>query len=411
MNASVNGSLPNAEGHPRKLRVVMISEYPYTEQEQGLGGIMQATFQLVEGFRGLADPGLDLHIVSESSQCRSIEMRASGGITFHYLPKQTSEIGIMLGNTLRLASYLRRLRNTLQPDLFHGQGSVRYLLLSLWSGRPSVQTIHGIYRNELATISQDQLSPLRRLRHWLKVAVEKYYLRRIRNLIAITKQITTYIAESGNSNVRIRHINNCIDEAFFSFAQPAQTAVREILFVAAITPRKGLEFLIGAFRRLAATDPALRLSVAGTWDWAPDYVAQQREACADLIARGQVVFTGPLSRGDLVAAFGRANLFVLPSLAESAPMVISQAMCMGLPVISTLVGGIPEMISQDDTGLLVPPADEVALEQAIRRMISDPELRARLGRNARSAALERYHPLSIARATRDFYDEIIQIQE
>lgn len=181
--------------------------------------------------------------------------------------------------------------------------------------------------------------------------------------------------------------------------------------MAAITPRKGLEFLIGAFRRLAAGEPNLRLSVVGTWDWAPDYVAKQRNACADLITKGQVVFTGPVSRADLVAAFGRADLFVLPSLAESAPMVISQAMCAGLPVVSTRVGGIPEMITEGQTGWLVPPADEAALERAMRRLIADPELRMRLGKNARSTAMERYHPLSVARATRDFYREITRIRE
>src|SRR5215469_3721702 len=167
MNASLNGSPPHERGGSKRLRVVMISEYPYSEQEQGLGGIMQATFQLVEGFRQLADPTLDLHIVSESNLCHRTEVRSDGGITFHFLPKQTSEFGIMLGNTLRLAFYLLQLRRRLKPDLFHGQGSVRYLLLSLWLAKPSVQTIHGIYGNELATIPRDQLSLLRRLRHWL----------------------------------------------------------------------------------------------------------------------------------------------------------------------------------------------------------------------------------------------------
>lgn len=216
MNASVIGSPPSQESL-RKLRVVMISEYPFTEQEQGLGGIMQATFHLVEGFGQLADPTLDLHVVSESSKCRDLVVRTSNGITFHFLPKQTSEINIILGNSLRLISYLLRLRGSLKPDLFHGQGSVRYLLLSLWIGRHSVQTIHGIYRNELATIPRSQLSTMRKLRHSLKVAIEKYYLRRIRNLIAITSEITVYIARAGNTTVRIRHINNCIDDAFFFF--------------------------------------------------------------------------------------------------------------------------------------------------------------------------------------------------
>ncbi len=386
----------------------MLSEYPYTESEQGLGGIMQATFQLIEGFKALADPGLELHVVTMTTACRTPDVRSHGNIHCHFVPKGRSEWAVVFGNPLRLARYFLRLNGRLQPDLHHGQGSVSFLLLSLRNPRRSVQTIHGVYRNEQAAIAPGRRSPGQSVRFQLKEMLESFYLRRIRNLIAITMEIQRLVRKEGNPDVRIFPINNAIDEGFFASVQRRESERRDggkldILFVAAITPRKGLHVLIDAFEQLAAVHPALRLLIVGTWEWAPDYVAEQRARCADLVANGRIVFTGPVDRKSLVDAFRAADIFVLPSFSESAPMVISQAMCAGLPIVASAVGGIPEMIEDGATGVLVPPGETAPLAEALKGLIADSSLRQKLGDNARKVGLDRYHPLAVARQTLDVY--------
>jgi glycosyltransferase involved in cell wall biosynthesis len=99
---------------------------------------------------------------------------------------------------------------------------------------------------------------------------------------------------------------------------------------------------------------------------------------------------------ETVGELQEADIFVLPSvIAENGrrdvtPNVILEAMAMQLPVVSTTVAGIPELVEDGVTGLLVPPGDETALAAAILRLAGDPSLRESLGRNGRRAVEERF---------------------
>jgi glycosyltransferase involved in cell wall biosynthesis len=218
--------------------------------------------------------------------------------------------------------------------------------------------------------------------------------------------------DEGNQAVRVFKINNAVDRAFFDLAKkrlavaPTRDSIN-ILFVAAITPRKGLHVLVEAFKRLAPKYPNIQLTVVGIWDWAPEYVQEQSAACRELQTEGRVVFTGGVGRERLMQAFDEADIFVLPSFAESAPMVISQAMCVGLPIVTTRVGGIPEMINHGVTGLMLEAGDVEALTAELACLIESPAARRELATAARLVGFQRYHPESIARATAAAYYEVI----
>ena len=390
-----------------KLRVIMLSEYPLIEAEQGLGGIMQATYQLVEGFIALDDPMLELHIVTCSQSCAEPTVARTGNIIRHYLPKSKGQLGLMTPDPFRMMGYLMRLIRRIRPHVIHGQGTVTSLLLSLWLGKVNVQTIHGIHWNEQKVIPLEYQSALTKLRFRVKIALENYYVRKIKNLITITREIEGFVRGRNNTTAKFYRIDNAIDRAFFDIGERkrdfTENSELKILFNAAITPRKGLHVLIQAFMRLAETNPKIRLSIVGIADWAPDYVAEQRAACSELVEAGRVVFTGGVPRDRLLAEFESADIFVLPSFAESAPMVISQAMCVGLPIVSTRVGGIPEMIEHGVTGHLVEPGDVDVLQDALLGLIGNAQTRRALGEAARAVAFKRYHPRSIAQSTRDVY--------
>jgi glycosyltransferase involved in cell wall biosynthesis len=385
------------------LRVVMIAEYPFSDAEQGRGGVLQSNFHLVEGFELLADPKLDLHVLSQTFGCDRYETRRLGGITLHFVPKQRSEFARFFLNPFHLLRAFLHLRRTVRPDVVHGQGSVNAILLSLWFARRNVQTIHGVYRNEESKTDGMRLSLGRRIRIWMNEAIEIFYLRRIRNLIAITTEIADLVRTATLGRAYIFPNYNAIDPAFFQERLPSAGQHLTILFVAAITPRKGLQFLLDAFAGLAQSHPGITLRIVGIWDWAPDYVANLQQCHAPLIKARKIVFTGGVSREELAAEYSAADMLVLPSLAESAPLVVSQAMCVGLPVIATRVGGLPEMIADGQTGLLVPPGETGPLADAMARLVADAGLRKRLGSAAREVAVSRYHPRSAARATLDIY--------
>ena len=160
------------------------------------------------------------------------------------------------------------------------------------------------------------------------------------------------------------------------------TAGGGLLCVAAVAPHKGHDVLLAALATLA--DLPWRCLCVGRLDREPDFVARLRRKAGD-----RVLFTGPLAGAELAAAYAAADLLVLPSLAESYGMVVTEALAHGLPVLASRVGGIPEALGRGAggslPGRLVPPDDPAALAAALRDWLTDAHLRDRL----RRAALER----------------------
>jgi len=102
----------------------------------------------------------------------------------------------------------------------------------------------------------------------------------------------------------------------------------------------------------------------------------------------------------------RARLFVLPSIEEGLGVVILEALASGTPCVGSHVGGIPDAISPD-VGMLVPPADEYALSQAIIRLLADEEAWRTMSRHARARALEHYAWAHSAKRLTEIYQEIL----
>jgi glycosyltransferase involved in cell wall biosynthesis len=156
------------------------------------------------------------------------------------------------------------------------------------------------------------------------------------------------------------------------------------LCVAAVHPGKGHDLLFDALSALG--DRAWTLTCVGSLEVDPDHVsALQTQVYARSWER-RVIFTGPLSGRALGAAYGVADLLVLPSRSESYGMVVVEALAHGLPVVATAVGGVPEALGRAPVGalpgMLVPPEDPGTLAGALRVWLDDPGLRDRLGRAA-----------------------------
>lgn len=390
------------------LRVVMLSEHPFDDSETGFGGILQATAQFVSALGDRPATDVDFHLISFSSAVRRRTRWELPGATLHYLPRGGNPLTTVWRDSLALLRLLVELRRGSERCVVHAQGHVKFIVLGLLFTRHHVQTLHGLYGREQATIPADYRNLEQKLRYALKERLERWYLRRIRHLIAISDEMAEEVRKAGGDPTVYR-IENPIDRAYFEVADrrrpsPDGAPIR-VLFVAAITPRKGVHVLLDAVAPLLADGRVAEVVVAGTWDWAPDYVAAQRGRCAAEPALAAVRFTGSLSTAELLDAYARADVLVLPSLAETKPMVIAQAQCAGVPVIATAVGGVPEMIADGESGLLTAPGDAEALRTAIAQVADDPALRRRLEAGGRAAA-RRYDANAIVAATFDVYRRI-----
>jgi glycosyltransferase involved in cell wall biosynthesis len=119
------------------------------------------------------------------------------------------------------------------------------------------------------------------------------------------------------------------------------------------------------------------------------------------------LFLGNVPNPDMPAVYRSANISVLPSFLEATSITGLESMASGLPLVGTKVGGIPALIRDESTGLLVNPGDPVGLAAAIRRLIDDPELRSRLGLAARQRAEREFAWDVIAARTADMYERML----
>jgi glycosyltransferase involved in cell wall biosynthesis len=167
----------------------------------------------------------------------------------------------------------------------------------------------------------------------------------------------------------------------------------EVICVGQLAPAKGQHILLAAVQSLVHDERQVLLRLVGDGD---DRAGLE----ADAAARGiddRVVFEGSVNQDRLRALYQRADACVLPSFAEGVPVVLMEAMSMGIPCVASRITGIPELIEDGVHGLLVDPSDSALLAAAIARLMGDATLRRRLGAAARTRVMERY---DLARNTR-----------
>jgi glycosyltransferase involved in cell wall biosynthesis len=165
----------------------------------------------------------------------------------------------------------------------------------------------------------------------------------------------------------------------------APGAPPRILFAGRIGVRKGTFELLRAFARVARQFPSATLVCAGDGEG-----GKLQQLATELGVADRLECPGWLSAEQMAAELQRASIFALPSHQEGVPMALLEAMSRSLPVVTTPVGGIPEVIENDRNGILVTPGDVDAIETALERLLASSEERERLGAAARATIAERY---------------------
>ena len=180
-------------------------------------------------------------------------------------------------------------------------------------------------------------------------------LRRAKVVICVSEALADAARRCGARDVRVVRNGVAIPERIGREAEPA-----EILFAGRLSAEKGVDELVAATR-------GMNLVVAGD--------GPLRSAVPSAL--------GFLPHAELERLYARAAVVVLPSHREGLPLCVLEAMAHGRPVVASAVGGIPELVEDGVTGLLVPPGDVGALRGALERLLADPILRRRMGREGR----------------------------
>ena len=205
-------------------------------------------------------------------------------------------------------------------------------------------------------------------------------------VLTLCRPFVEQLVDRGVARDRIEVISNAVEEREPPAADALAKARHElgiaadavvILAVGRLSPEKGQQELIAAYRKIAEAFPKARLLLVG------DGGERARLGTSTRDLGDRVIFAG--QRPDAWPFYHLASVFVLPSHTEGSPLVLFEAMAAGCPIVASAVGGIPETLEDGHTGLLVPPRDVAALTAAIQRPLADRVLAAKLGAAAHDA--------------------------
>jgi glycosyltransferase involved in cell wall biosynthesis len=315
------------------------------------------------------------------------------GIEFEGIPYPMPER--FAGRFLHLPKALlaRRALQRFQPDLVHAFGmETGSATIAMCSGFPVSCFIQGMW---------ELLAPLKDgvprgeivMGRWC----ESRAVARIRWFVA-ENEFARRWAVGRNPAARVTVIPHPLRQDFLVNAAP--TYQPQIITVGGLNRHKGMDIVIRAFAQVKA--PGARLCIVGSGP----LEASLKELAGSLRLAERVEFTGSLETDQVIERMNASTALAIGSRMDTSPNVVSEAHAIGLPVIGTRVGGIPEMIDEGTNGYLVDGDDAQAMGERMDRLLSDPETCRRLGEAGREKVRLLNSSAAVAQAHVDFFLKI-----
>jgi glycosyltransferase involved in cell wall biosynthesis len=295
-------------------------------------------------------------------------------------------------------------------DLVHAHGHV---YLSSWLAgvvakqykKPFIVTQHNTYI--------DYKSVLNMFENLNDFTVGKSVLKKADRIITVSKETKKYVLRLGADKTKTSVMYNGVDINTFKPANKTENRKqlglpvnRKIVFsVRRLVYKNGLDTLIESVPLVAKKYPDVLFVVAGK---GPNRKLIE-DRIQELQIQNNITLAGFVPDELLPTYYGAADMFVLPSASgEGLPLVLLEAMSCGLPVIATTVGGTPEIVQHNKTGILIPPIDPQAIADSIVRLLVDETLCEIVGKHARATVEEQFSWEANVRKLEEIYREFIQ---
>jgi len=387
-------------GRRSGLRVLMIGPYPL-EPGRVRGGIEAVTSVLVPALAERDDVE-SITVVRFHDGDAPVPFRREGDkVDVHYVRSQRW-LRTLTGSYLDLCR-ARRLVRRLHPDVVHGQEVGLSGAIALRCSPKTAVTVHGLLLSDMSSEGHGMRCLRRVLRDGLMRRMQQSVLRRARLVISISNW-DARILDVPMQGERVL-IANPIGGEFFSLA-PSGLTRPHILYAGVFTERKNPIGVINAFALARAFVPSATLTLVGPHP-DPDYLRAVRNRVEDLGLRGCVEIADLVGVERMREEIAAARAVALFSREENAPTILAQAMAAGKPVIASRVGGVTDMVSDDETGFLVDPDDEPALADGMVRLLGDQALALRMGWRAHEVAVDRFTAAAVAEKTVAAYREVL----
>jgi glycosyltransferase involved in cell wall biosynthesis len=312
----------------------------------------------------------------------------------------------MLIFSIRIIPLLQKLLRFEKVDVIHDVQSLGYgLLLAKGFGRPVVTTVHH-------PLTIDYAASLERDRNFKEhyYTVVFYPLKMQRRVINRLDRVITSSEETAREISRsfrvppekIRNVYNGLEAEFLRPKDGDRRVPKSLLFVGNTDDtKKGIFYLLKAMT-LLPEDVSLTIV-----DQGKPFKSYAPELAESWGLSARIHFTGKIPTASLIALYRRTEVVVLPSLYEGFGLPAAEAMACETPVVATKAGALPEVLGEEGAGILVPPRDSAALAAEIRKILADPEARARMGKMGRRRIEELFTWKKVAERTVNVYRELI----
>jgi glycosyltransferase involved in cell wall biosynthesis len=348
---------------------------------------------LLEGFKLLPED-IEVHVIScLQKKPKSSPLKLADNIYYHGL--HVPNIGWLKTCYQGCIRAVRSKLKEIRPDIVHGQGTERdCAICAVFSGFPNVLTIHGNMRLVAEFLRAKPLTY-----YWFASRLERLCLWKTDGVVAISSYTQSNVAPYARKTWLIP---NAVHPSFFNTPRRLDGLPR-ILCVANIGYRKNQIGLIKALEPLVDTTP-LKLVFAGSGSETDSYYRDFKQMVDD---RPWCEHLGVLDRCALQREMSQASMGILPSFEDNCPMVILEAAASGLPFAASRVGGIPELIKHNVTGLLFDPSSSDEISAAIARLVSEKTLSLVLSKAALESCKQRFAPKVVAREHLSIYSTVL----
>ncbi|WP_342770710.1 MULTISPECIES: glycosyltransferase family 4 protein [unclassified Methanoculleus] len=373
------------------LKICMLSvDFP-----PNVGGIAAHVYELARALRSL---GNDVTIVTFRDTLSAPREETIDGLHLVriYLPRNT----VALYPLFAIFEYftVRRIKKVKKIDLLHSHYVFPDGFVSrLQSGVLGVATEHT--SGFLDRLDQGKLLWLYR---WVYARMDR--------IITPSDELAEAVRSLGIPADKITFISNGVDTEKFSPNVPPKNLRQQyalapetkiVLCPRRLEPKNGVRYLIEAVPAILQQCPDTRFFVVG--GSYPDQLTLLREKVRELRVQDMIYFIGSVPNAEMPSWYTAADVVVLPSLKEATSIAGLEAMACGKPLVGTNVGGIPYLIDDGVTGLLVEPRNTSGLADALVRVLTDDVIQNKMGNLARKKAVGQFSWLQIAMAVQNLY--------
>jgi glycosyltransferase involved in cell wall biosynthesis len=327
----------------------------------------------------------------------------------------------------------RRILASFQPDLVHIHGT-EYTYGLLLADREitcptvvSLQGLMGAYSRPMSHgLSPRELWKSHELMEFMRGTgiyhVQSDFARRAMLERRILSSPATFVGRTRYDRACLHAVNpyapyyHCDDimrASFYSMNRdPGAVAPRTIFSPVTWDPRKGFHCLLKAVGILRNEFPDIKVRVPvdkpkRSWS-ASGYSSYVSDLISKLNLTHNVAFLGNLPGEQMASELAQAELFAFATFADNSPSTIVEAMLMGTPIVVSLVGGIPSMVTDEETALCFPAGDEIVMAECIRRLFRDPQMAAQMAQRAQALARQRHDPAKITQTMLDIYHKALK---